>query len=255
MRSYLDELYENMALFTSWKQVAVSKKLIDYWNKEYNFTPRYPKYMIPCVLSSSHELQGNSQINVIRKKLGIMRDRIVFVYSGSTATWQNLDALCRWVEERLLSTDNYVFIFLCDETFEIKRLIQLFPEVVLNFKVKPYEVREFLLSCDYGLLMRSDSITNQVASPVKFAEYLSAGLKVIISPGIGDFSELVLKNDLGIVIDFNQPMPDLLKPNITEKKRLNHFASAYFNRQTYKSVYINIFNIDIVEITNNNCVI
>jgi hypothetical protein len=36
-----------------------------------------------------------------------------------------------------------------------------------------------------------------VASPVKFAEYLMGGLQILISPRLGDYSDLVDKYNLG----------------------------------------------------------
>ena len=38
---------------------------------------------------------------------------------------------------------------------------------------------------------------NQVASPTKFAEYLMCGLPIVISPNVGDFSELVTERSWG----------------------------------------------------------
>jgi glycosyltransferase involved in cell wall biosynthesis len=54
---------------------------------------------------------------------------------------------------------------------------------------------------DYGILIRPNSITNSVASPVKFAEYLASGLQVLISDGIGDFSEFVVREKIGYLIN------------------------------------------------------
>jgi glycosyltransferase involved in cell wall biosynthesis len=53
-----------------------------------------------------------------------------------------------------------------------------------------------------GLLLREDTLTNRVASPVKFAEYLRCGLPVILTPYIGDFYGLVRSEDVGRAISF-----------------------------------------------------
>ena len=58
-----------------------------------------------------------------------------------------------------------------------------------------------LSAADFGLLLRENNIVNNVASPTKFAEYLMAGLPVIISNGIGDFSYFVRFKNVGICID------------------------------------------------------
>jgi glycosyltransferase involved in cell wall biosynthesis len=42
---------------------------------------------------------------------------------------------------------------------------------------------------------------NRVASPVKFAEYLHAGLPVVLTRGIGDASGWVREHGLGVVLE------------------------------------------------------
>jgi glycosyltransferase involved in cell wall biosynthesis len=66
--------------------------------------------------------------------------------------------------------------------------------------VPPQEVPRYLAASDVGLLLRDDSIVNRVASPVKFGEYLAAGLPVIITEGLGDYSDAVRTHALGSVI-------------------------------------------------------
>jgi glycosyltransferase involved in cell wall biosynthesis len=51
-----------------------------------------------------------------------------------------------------------------------------------------------------GLLLRREDPVNQVASPTKFGEYLAAGLPVLLTEGIGDFSALVEKEGLGMIV-------------------------------------------------------
>jgi hypothetical protein len=80
-------------------------------------------------------------------------------------------------------------------------------------------VKDYLSISDYGILIREYSVTNKVASPTKFAEYLNAGLKVIISPEIGDFSAMVDKYNLGYVYHENNDMLDLKKVSNPEKKQ------------------------------------
>ena len=88
------------------------------------------------------------------------------------------------------------------------------------------EVPKYLLAADYGLLIRENTVTNQVASPVKFAEYLACGLPVIISRNLGDYSEFVTKNNCGYLLnEFNfQPRNKPIIKNIA----LNHFKKLVF---------------------------
>jgi len=72
---------------------------------------------------------------------------------------------------------------------------------VLN--VPAAQVPNMLSAGDMGVLIRDRCLVNQVASPVKFGEYLAAGLSVLMTEGIGDFSELARDEKLGVV--FSDP--------------------------------------------------
>ena len=63
------------------------------------------------------------------------------------------------------------------------------------------EVPQILAASDLGLLLRENSIVNAVASPVKFGEYMAAGIPLLISQGIGDYSDAVRDQGLGICVD------------------------------------------------------
>src|SRR6185295_10953881 len=61
------------------------------------------------------------------------------------------------------------------------------------------EAARLLCAADYGLLLRQDDVVNLVASPVKFGEYLACGVRPILTPHIGDQSDLCQSSDLGDV--------------------------------------------------------
>lgn len=63
------------------------------------------------------------------------------------------------------------------------------------------EVHEHLLAADFGLMIRQPSATNMVASPIKFAEYLAAGVGVIASRGIGDLDGTLSRSRVGQLVD------------------------------------------------------
>jgi glycosyltransferase involved in cell wall biosynthesis len=66
------------------------------------------------------------------------------------------------------------------------------------------EVPELLAAADLAVLLRDRSNVNRVASPVKFAEYLAAGVPVVLTEGIGDYSAVTRANKVGWVLsDFS----------------------------------------------------
>ena len=74
---------------------------------------------------------------------------------------------------------------------EIENLKRQYPGRMIQIWSAEQDVTSYLKLADYGLLIRENTVTNSVASPVKFAEYLNAGLNVIISPVLKDFTEFV----------------------------------------------------------------
>ena len=49
--------------------------------------------------------------------------------------------------------------------------------------------------------MRDNVLVNNVASPVKVAEYLACGLPIIMTKGIGDYSEDLNREGIGLLLD------------------------------------------------------
>jgi hypothetical protein len=81
-----------------------------------------------------------------------------------------------------------------------------------------------------AILIRDDKVTNQVASPVKFAEYLAAGLQVLISPNIGDYSSFIKEYNCGKIVD--EKIPPLKKISIEDRVKNIELATAYFKKDS-----------------------
>ena len=109
-------------------------------------------------------------------------------------------------------------------------MIELFPDQIICKELFPSQVSKYLGVGNYGLLIREKSITNLVASPVKFAEYLACGLNVIISEGIGDYSEFVAAHGCGqLVNEFSFKVMD--------KSALQLLAETNFTKSSKFELY------------------
>ncbi|MCX6312806.1 MAG: glycosyl transferase, partial [Bacteroidetes bacterium] len=80
------------------------------------------------------------------------------------------------------------------------------------------------------------------ASPVKFAEYLAAGLEVIISENLGDYSKYVIENNVGMILSSNPSLSKLLKPDLTQKKRIMELAKKDFLKENYRELYFKLLS-------------
>ena len=84
---------------------------------------------------------------------------------------------------------------------ELAQEVGLSPDHV-HFVTAPVEDVPVLLSSgDAGLMLEADDINRAVCAPIKFSEYLAAGLAVIGSAGIGDTEEWIREGNTGIIID------------------------------------------------------
>ena len=164
-----------------------------------------------------------------------MPDDTVFVYSGSVAGWQSFNLLSSFIEPLLKKSTLNKIVFFSPADVKIEQLQKTFPGQVFRKHLNSNEVADNLLVGDYGLLIRENSVTNKVASPLKYAEYLASGLNVIISKELGDYTQLSSQKKWGYVLtEFNDT---IIKPGITEKQKISAQAIPFFSHQNYKEQY------------------
>ncbi|MGZ3921461.1 MAG: glycosyltransferase [Bacteroidia bacterium] len=226
---------EKDAVLDSDFRIAVSNQLIEYWKTQYNYSST-KHVVIPCTLNKVFEeyIPDENNQYKLKRELGFEKGDIVFAYSGSLAGWQSFHLLADFIEPVLKSNDNARLLFLSEKDKNIIDLEKKFPGKVYCKKVSPSEVPAYLSIADYGLLIREKSITNRVASPVKFAEYLACGLPVIISEELGDYSEFVNENKCGYLS--GQTMR--LKPlTFDEKLTIRKMALLKFTKQSFCAKY------------------
>lgn len=230
---------EARAVNESTAQLAVSNKLKEFWLSEYSYEG-HTTVVIPCTINAVFEKLNFTEQNVIdaRKKLGYLPTDIVFIYSGSVSGWQSFTLLEHFAVPLLRKDANVKFLFLSGRDKNIKNIQDRFPNQVIVRKCSPQDVPEQLLAGDYGLLIREESITNKVASPVKFAEYLACGLQVIVSEHTGDYSDFVRQNRCGFLPHqyIEQEIPDWDK-----KLRNRNLALRYFSKIEFLESYKVLF--------------
>ena len=138
----------------------------------------------------------------IRATIGAGPADTVLIYSGGLSKYQQIDAMLK-VWAVLAGEPSLKFLLLTNDTpaqvscsFEVPEQIA---HRVRRQSVPRSEIPGYLSAADVGFLLREQHPLNSVASPVKFAEYLSCGLAVVSTPGIGDVSDLILDRRLGAI--------------------------------------------------------
>ena len=198
--------------------------------------------VVPCCVSKITD-DGNRQ--QIRHDWGVSDDEIVVVYSGTTAAYQHLEDLTIPFMLQLAKVEKRVKLaFFSSEHEVIKNMLQargadLNRILVRNFPQK--EVASALAACDVGILIRKPTLVNRVANPVKIAEYMAAGLPLIIERGVGGVDDTLftmgLLKDIAIADNITQKLDveignvvDWLVQGLAEKRRAI--------RQYVKEVYL-----------------
>ena len=231
--------FEKKVVLEADLRIAVSQKLVEYWRSEYGYE-KEDHVIIPCTIREgfAKEQQELSVISKTREKYGYKASDILLVYAGSVAGWQSLDALDRLLLGLVKGNSSIKVIFLAKMELESLRLHKEFPENVDCRWLPHKEVADFLGMCDYGILIRELSVTNKVAAPTKFAEYLSCGIKVLISEGIGDYTEMVRKDDLGYImnLDSDRSIP-LSGISEADRKRCSEYGVTRFSKEYYETAY------------------
>ncbi len=227
--------FEKAAVNKADYRIAVSEKLVNYWKEHYKYNSNR-HVVIPCTLDRKYFTENNSpsvaDVNKLRADLNYSQKDIVLVYAGSTAPWQSFELFERMFTPLLKSDERIKILFLSKENADNKRMVNEFPFRVMVKWVEHRDVLLHLACCDYGILVREQSDTNKVASPTKFAEYLFAGLKVLISENLGDFTDFVRAEKCGYVLSENSELwPKLEGFAAEEKTKLRMLAIDHFYKE------------------------
>ena len=237
---------ENEAVNKSDFRLAVSNALVAHWRERYEYAGE-KHVVIPCTLGKDIVAAPHTShltprpIEAFRgggPLTSHLSEALVrLVYSGSTAGWQSFDLLKELLTRVLDAQLNVRVLFLSKRDANNSALEAAYPGRVEVKWLDHAQVAQALATCDFGIMVRERTITNQVASPTKFAEYLSNGLRVITNEGLGDFSELVRRDDLGIVLRDGERLPLLMPINRAERERLMRFATEHFSKQCFDPQY------------------
>jgi len=189
---------------------------------------------IPTYVDTSRFSFSPSLRQLYREKLRIV-DRTVLAYSGGVAPWQRIeDTIDLFIELKENAADLFM-LFLTPEPTRLRKMIggKIHPNDFTVLQVPHREVPGYLSAADIGVLLREDRLTNHVAAPIKFSEYMCCGLPCILSKNIGDTALVIREGGAGIVLD-----PEEKVPTVSEIRRLlalNREEISKWMHQKYSS--------------------
>ncbi|WP_312326633.1 glycosyltransferase [Stenotrophomonas sp.] len=149
----------------------------------------------------------------------------IAVYAGGLHKWQQPEKTLR---SMIAAQEHCTSYFLSpDPETAAEIAAEIDPDNVVVFDSMSHDaLMRFYRKCDFGYILREDSIVNNVACPTKIVEYLANGIVPIIdSDQIGDFSDLGM---LSIAVD------DFNAGNIPDRATIT--AMAQFNFGVYQRI-------------------
>lgn len=224
-RAFYDAI-ENWGIHGAAVVTAVSTPLAELVQSRYGVRVAA---VIPCCIDVA-ALPPAESLRAMRSALGFRDEHIVLVYSGGLSHYQQVPAMLGlW--KTLLDDLDLRFLLLTNEAPHSAPAamgsLRTFGERLVHRKLPRHDVFTALASCDIGFMLRDARELNRVASPVKFPEYLAAGLAVVGSPGTGDVSELIVAHDLGALVDpANIPAGTVALRSLIERVRRERVQSA-----------------------------
>lgn len=193
--------------------------------------------VIPCcVLNTENDLDMNGRVSM-RKRLGYSKNCKVICYLGDLDKWQNIENLLTLYKSISKIEPNSKFLFISPNS---NKLIEKIKSIGLELSkchfvsCKQSEVVKYLKASDAGIVMRGDTLVDNISCPIKIGEYLNAGLPVLLTGNIGDMSELIEKNKVGLIIDDKNPSVD----EISQFLNSNSYEESFYKCKTFVREYL-----------------
>jgi hypothetical protein len=156
--------------------------------------------VLPCAVDTAHYVGDRAAGDTLRTQLDL--DGTVFVYSGKSGGWYLTLPMLDFVKEAGQVLGPVSLLILTTE--DPARFAAPATERGLKFAIRKAtraEMPRYLSAGHVGLSFRMDTPSQRACSPIKNGEYLACGLPVAATAGAGDYSDLVVRERVGVVID------------------------------------------------------
>ena len=243
----IDSFNEKLLLNKSDNIFCVSEALRDYYVSKFDLDKNVFT-VFPGAADAAYFFYDEKIRNDCRKKMNFDKNDIVIVYSGRLEMkWEIPDKIFEFFKDLSRKNKNFKLLLITPDHEIAQKLIEEFnfEESVMARSSKFEDVNKYLNAADVGLLLREDVIMNNVASPTKFAEYLLAGLPVIISHGIHDFAQNVKETGFGVVVDkvdtiAEDELIQLNKSFLIKRETISQWGLNNLSKEVFIKKYIKV---------------
>lgn len=213
---------------------SVSKTMSDWIGRKYGKKAS----VLPCCVAGSIKTEGWSEDSGAK----------TIVYSGGLSAWQKIDTIIALMKKIGDADETIRFRFLTKDVETLKRKCAEagLDESKWSAKAcKPSEVADELSKADCGIIIRDDTLVNQVASPIKVGEYLAAGLGVIASPFIGDVGKDLADKDFACLVDENTPIEKIVSfvkgMNLEKRQHATAWVKDHLTYEGNRAAVVEMF--------------
>jgi glycosyltransferase involved in cell wall biosynthesis len=186
--------------------IAFSRLHQEYLQRTYGMAIGKKVVLIPNCVDLNRFKRKDEEDYSTRKR--------ILVYIGGASYWHMVDEMISFFKHLKQRVPAF-FMYL---TYERQHYIAakfaesgLQPEDYCVASVAPERIPQYLTNADVGIALIAPSLAKRVCAPIKFIEYLAAGLPVMINRGIGETERIVKKYRVGIVYEEKK-----IQENITE---------------------------------------
>jgi len=135
------------------------------------------------------------------------RGRFVVSYCGTLREWQQFGLAVELYAMLKKALPQAFFLAITTAPERLGSLLQhagLHPHDYAVMQLPYHRVAEYLAAADLGLITRGlgrpPRLEDRLSCPVKFAEYLAAGVPVVLGRDIGDCSRIATEETVGVVL-------------------------------------------------------
>jgi O-antigen/teichoic acid export membrane protein/glycosyltransferase involved in cell wall biosynthesis len=161
-------------------------------------------HVIPNRVEQTRFSHLQAERSQLREKLG-WQNRVVGVFVGSSASWHRLDQIMEAAARVMKKRDDVCLLVITYPSAEKARATATaagIPEdrmAALSATVD--EVPGLLAASDFSFMFVQKHISKDVCAPIKFSEYMAAGLPVVAGGSLGDVGDWIAREKLGVVVD------------------------------------------------------
>ncbi len=212
--------------------------------------------VLPCTIDVNQFKFNQDARRRLRSELNIDHGDKVGIYVGKFGGIYYQDIAFKLFENLNNNIDNLTMIVLTPEdpiyvTNNLERCGFVSSKIYV-LKADPKEVPSFLSASDFGIAIYKESAFSNCLSPIKVGEYMVNGLPVVITKNIGEDSDVIEQNNIGVTFSFKENEIQLNLKNFnsligsnTTREKIQRIGLDRRGRDISHNVYSKIFGGDI----------